>query len=88
MTDDSVRGEQVWAHLWVSPMSLHDSGLEQILRLAADDGSGALLIVPVAMGWLYAPYDGGADVIADTSQRRDHLRESHASWLSAHPSGL
>jgi hypothetical protein len=88
MTDDSVHSEQVWAHLWVSPASLHDSGLEQILRLAADDASGPLLIVPATMSWLYAPYDGGADVIADTSQRRDHLRASNASWLSAHPSGL
>lgn len=34
------------------------------------------------------PYDGGADVILPDRLERDHLRNRHNDWLSAHPSGL
>jgi hypothetical protein len=88
LTDDSDREQQVWAHLWVSPTSLGGPGLERLLRLAADDVCGPLVLMPATARWLYAPYDGGADVIAETGTARDQLRERHPSWLPAKPAGL
>ncbi|MCA5893314.1 hypothetical protein LEP48_08070 [Isoptericola sp. NEAU-Y5] len=35
--------------------------------------------------WLYAPYDGGADVILGTVERPDRLRRRHVAW---HPDGI
>jgi hypothetical protein len=50
--------------------------------------TGGVIITTAEMGWLYAPYDGGADVIAASPDHRDRLRRAHADWLSAHRSGL
>lgn len=87
LTDDNGP-EATWAHLWVSATRLHGEDLAQLLRLAADYATGGVIITTAEMGWLYAPYDGGADVIATTAGHRDQLRQRHQDWLSAHPSGL
>jgi hypothetical protein len=47
-----------------------------------------VIIAPPDDDWLYHPYDGGADVIAASSDARDVLRTRFAAWLSSHPSGL
>jgi hypothetical protein len=64
LTDDSVPGEETWTHLWVSAARLRSEELPWLLRLVADDVTGGVIITAAEMGWLYAPYDGGADVIA------------------------
>ena len=46
-----------------------------------------VIITTAEMGWLYAPCDGGADVIASPGHR-EQLRRAHADRLSAHRSGL
>ncbi len=88
LTDDSLPGEETWTHLWVSAARLHDKELPRLLRLAADYVTGGVIIPTAEMGWLYAPYDGGADVIAASPGHRDQLRRAHKDWLSAHPAGL
>jgi hypothetical protein len=88
LTDDSVPGEETWTHLWVSATRLHSGELPGLLRLVADDATGDVIITTAEMGWLYAPYDGGADVIATSPGHRDQLRRAHEDWLSAHPAGL
>lgn len=88
LTDDSVPGEETWTHLWVSGTRLHSEELFQLLRLVADDGTAGVIITTPEMGWLYHPYDGGADVIAATAVHRDQLHRAHRDWLSAHPAGL
>jgi hypothetical protein len=88
LTDDSVPGEETWTHLWVSAAPLRSEELPRLLRLVADDVTGGVIITTAEMGWLYAPYDGGADVIAASPGHRDQLRRGHKGWLSAHPAGL
>lgn len=89
LSDDSEPGAEIWTHLWVSAGRLRSEELARLLRLVADDGTrGVIIITTAQMGWLYAPYDGGADVIAATAGHRDQLRQMHADWLSAHPAGL
>ena len=67
---------------------LRGEELPRLLRLAADYVTGGVIITTAEMGWLYAPYDGGADVIAASAGHRDQLRRAHEDWLSAHRSGL
>lgn len=86
--DDSEPEAEIWTHLWVSATSLHSEELSRLLRLVADYETRGVIIAPTQMSWLYAPYDGGADVIAATAGHRDQLRRTHTDWLSAHPAGL
>jgi hypothetical protein len=46
------------------------------------------LWVATDSGAVFAPYDGGADLIYPTGWQRDAARERHQAWLSAHPEGL
>jgi hypothetical protein len=88
LTDDGIPPDEVWLHLWASASHLHGEELPRLLRLVADDVTRGVIITTAEMGWLYAPYDGGADVIAASPGHRDQLRRAHEDWLSAHPSGL
>jgi hypothetical protein len=87
MLDDSDPEYQSWVHLWVSSWRLDDPATDAVFRLVADDAA-QLIVLSESFTWLYAPYDGGADVIARTSAERDRLKSAHAEWLSAHPTGL
>lgn len=37
---------------------------------------------------IYAPYDGGADLIFRNEQERDERKQRYIGWLSKHPKGL
>jgi hypothetical protein len=88
LADDSILADEVWLHLRASAGRLHGEELPRLLRLVADDVTGGVIITTAEMRWLYAPYDGGADVIAASPGYRDQLRRAHQDWLSAHRSGL
>jgi hypothetical protein len=88
VTDDSMPGEEIWTHLWVSAAHFPGEDLSRLLRAVADDVTAGIIITTADMGWLYHPYDGGADVIAATAGHRDELLRAHRDWLSAHPTGL
>jgi hypothetical protein len=79
--------EDNWTHLSVSASAWRNQELDPLLRRVADDEERAL-IMPIDLRWLFAPYDGGMDVIVATTAGRDELRSAHAGWLSALPSGL
>lgn len=66
----------------------HATTLDDILADVAEDIIGPLLVVAVATGCVYAPYDGGADLFLPSAEERDAFRARHAEWLSPHPSGL
>jgi hypothetical protein len=83
--DDEV---EFWLHAMVAKCSLNDTALGRILRLTADDEIANTIIADTDLRWLYAPYSGGADVLAPSQQERDAIRERHANWLSISPSGL
>lgn len=80
--------DDTWWHLWVSATRLHSRELSRLLRLVADDGTAGVIITTAGMNWLYAPYDGGADIIAATAEHRNQLYHAHKDWLSDHPAGL
>lgn len=76
------------AHVYVSAIAYPSAKFDEVLQAAADCQLADVIIGPHDLGWLYHPYDGGADVIAPSPSRRDELRAEFAAWLSAHPEGL
>lgn len=58
---------------------------DDLLRLVAKDVANNVLFVRLDIAHIYAPYDGGADIILESSPARDTMRQRYASWLSAHP---
>ncbi len=77
-----------YAHSYVSRLAWQPGSLDQLLRKVADEAIVDVIIAPADLAWLYAPYDGGADVILGTPALRDDLRDRHRDWLSHHPGGL
>lgn len=80
--------EEFWVHLFVGASAWRVGELDQLLRLIAEDRTADVIITEPGLGWLYHPYDGGADVITNGYVERDILRERHGDWLSDHPMGL
>ncbi|MFI2363049.1 hypothetical protein [Promicromonospora sp. NPDC019610] len=74
-------------YAFVRQLPLDRDVLDPLLRRVADD-IDRTVFTNEAVEWIYAPYDGGADVIARTSADRDALRSQHAGWLSSHPTGM
>ena len=76
------------AIVWAGAILSDDLGaLDPLLRQIADGRYSSVIIAPRDIAWLYHPYDGGGDVIAETRGQRAHLMSRFADWLSNHPSG-
>lgn len=87
-TDDSEPQWPLWCSTFVSRVHLHHHSLAPLLRLVTDDRAQGVLLAPPDLAWLHHPYDGGADILAPTTDARDALRARHRDWLSPLPSGL
>lgn len=70
---------------WLAERTPH--GLDDLLRLASEDRAH-IIAMPTDMSWIYAPYDGGADVLVVDDAVRAKLRERYADWLSPRADGL
>jgi hypothetical protein len=77
--DDSA-GDPVRWYIFVDRIAPTREALDPLLRRIADDEDRAILTND-QLDWLYAPYDGGADVIVGTVNRRDQLRTLYTDWL-------
>ncbi len=70
--------ETIWS------FSLH----RELLREIADDEAENAIFISRETKRVYAPYDGGADLIFLNQRERDEKRQTYQAWLSAHPQGL
>jgi len=75
----------VGSFYWVRSSPLQDLG--GLLRDVADGGAN-VVIGGHDLSWVYAPYDGGADVILPTRPERDALARRHRRWRSTRRDGL
>jgi hypothetical protein len=78
----------LFAHLYVTTEEWTPGELDELLRLAAEQQIGGVIIAPLDLAWLYHPYAGGADVILADHTARNALSARHEAWRSTHPSGL
>ncbi|MBL7982710.1 MAG: hypothetical protein JNL52_12980 [Flavobacteriales bacterium] len=58
-----------------------------ILKAIADDQIRAMFISP-SRKCIIAPYDGGVDVIVDSTEQRDRLKQKYKDWLSDREDGM
>lgn len=75
-------------HLYASAWDWRPGAFDPLVRLVADDAVANVLVVAPDCRWVLHPYDGGMDVIAESSGARQVLREKHSAWLSARADGL
>jgi hypothetical protein len=62
-------------------------GFDAFIAAVADDRVRGLFVA-LETGAVYAPYDGGADLIFPTSWQRDLARDRYEGWLSSRHDGL
>jgi hypothetical protein len=77
---DDSEGDSVRWYTFADRIAPTREALDPLLRRIADDQDRAILTND-QLDWLYAPYDGGADVIVETVDERDQLRTRHIDWL-------
>jgi hypothetical protein len=92
MSSSEIEGESSdeppsYTHFWLSHSTFRPGAFAVPWALVANDVIRVLL-VNVERRCVFAPYDGGVDVIAADSFVRDALRRDFDSWLSTHPLGL
>ncbi len=85
MEDDVI--PPYW-HFFMDALHWEPGMGDPLLRQIADDMVRNVLFVSVERQCVYAPYDGGADIILPSASDRDALRHRYIDWLSAHPLGL
>ena len=61
---------------------------DALLREVADEKRSKVLFASRESGRIYAPYDGGADIIYRDGQERDAFKQAYRAWLSKHLAGL
>lgn len=76
---DSSDCEAPPIYFWAQ-LGIEGSRLDNLLLAAADD-RGKYTLAGADMTWLFCPYDGGVDVILQTSAERESLENRHADWL-------
>ncbi len=59
----------------------------EILKAIADDEIRAMFICP-SSDCIIAPYDGGVDIIVNSAEKRDELKQKYKDWLSEREDGL
>lgn len=81
-------GPEVSYDLHVTREDLTPGRLDGLLRYVADGRACEVVITDTELRWLFAPYDGGMDVIASSAAERDRLAARFHTWLSDRPDGL
>jgi hypothetical protein len=90
VSPDSFEGEAdpIYWHTFVSIRRWGESRLDDVLRRVASNDISNVLIAPSRLSSLVHPYDGGIDVIAESSVQRDALRAKFGAWAPSTLEGL
>lgn len=72
---------------YCSDVELKNGSFELLIEKVAMDKLEAVFLNPISFE-IYAPYDGGADIIVANSERRDSLKQKFENWLSKRADGL
>lgn len=66
----------------------HHGRFDGLIARIADDGVRAVIWVSQTSGAVFAPYDGGVDIIMPTAEAAGELRREHPAWLPDNSEGL
>ena len=80
--------EEEYLYLSFAMHKLRLGSLDEILLCVADEKIVNFFIVDTKRERIFAPYDGGVDVVLKDSKERDAFKEKYKAWLSNHPQGL
>jgi hypothetical protein len=72
--------DEMYFDIFVKTEKWKKESRNEILRAIADDEIRAMFVCPLKK-CVIAPYDGGVDVIVDSSQERDRLKAKYSDWL-------
>jgi len=86
--DPDQPDETIRVLLAVTHMDRRAPALDELLRAVAEWREANVMLLAPPVPALLHPYDGGTDVITESSFDRDALRSEFQSWLSPHPRGL
>lgn len=80
--------EPVYLSLFCGTHKLTRGSLDEVLLCVADWKIVNFFVVSCERERIFAPYDGGVDVILKDAEERDEFKAKYKSWLSSHPEGL
>jgi hypothetical protein len=87
--DESELGEEpIYLNLFCATHNLKANSLDEILLCVAEWKIVNFFVINCDRERIFAPYDGGVDVILKNIKERDEFREKYKNWLSSHPQGL
>jgi hypothetical protein len=84
----NLEGSEQPLRFEVTEIIWNRSRYDDLLRDVADDRVENVVFVSCESQEIYAPYDGGADLIFRNMQERDEKKRAYQAWLSTHPAGL
>jgi hypothetical protein len=82
---DEDEPAQMAMNFWCAPVRWHPERYDELIRAVADDEEDYIVFASLQTSEIYAPYDGGADLILSSSLRRNELKQKFEAWLSHYP---
>ena len=80
--------ELIYLELFCGTHQLEYGSLDAVLLCVANWQIINFFVVNCDRQRIFAPYDGGVDVILKNSEERDEFKAKYQDWLSSHPQGL
>ena len=79
--------DETYFDIYVKTENWKNGSRDEILKAIADDEIRAMFVSP-SKKCVIAPYDGGVDVIVESTEKRDILKQKYIDWLSNREDGL
>lgn len=61
--------------------------IDKLFRLVVDEKTTNFMVINPSSGWVFHPYDGGADIILKNEHEMGRLKNKFSNWLSKEVSG-
>ena len=73
---------ETYRHLYVRQVNMRDPWLKDLLLKVIEDETAGVIMTSQSVEWLFHPYDGGMDIIANSPFERNKLAEKYKNWSS------
>ena len=79
--------DEMYFDIYVKIEKWENGNRDEILKAIADDEIRAMFVCP-SKKCVISPYDGGVDVIVDSTEKRDRFKAKYKDWLSEREDGM